>query len=52
MWDVFDPEGRWLGGIAMPVGLEVTEIGEDYILGIWKDDLDVAYVRMYELIKP
>lgn len=27
-WSVFDPDGRWLGDVAMPEGLEVYEIGE------------------------
>jgi hypothetical protein len=27
----------------------MNEIGEDYILGVWKDEMDVEYVRMYSL---
>jgi hypothetical protein len=27
----------------------VTEVGSDYLLGIWKDELEVEYVRMYRL---
>ena len=27
------------------------EIGEDYILGVWTDELDVQYVRMYRINK-
>lgn len=48
-WIVFDPEGRAHGTIQMPDGLEVHEIGEDYILGRWADDLDVESVRRYGL---
>ena len=29
-----------------PVGFE---IGEDYVLGLWRDELGVEYVRMYGL---
>jgi hypothetical protein len=36
----------------MPTGLRVTEIGPDYVLGLWRDADDVEHVRMYELIKP
>lgn len=48
-WDIFDSEGRWLTSLLMPTGLEVHDIGEDYILGVWKDEMDVEYVRMYSL---
>lgn len=50
-WSVFDQEGRFLGDVSMPVDLLVKEIGEDYVLGIWRDDLDVEYVHVYELAK-
>lgn len=47
--DVFDPNGTWLTTIRLPPNLEVHEIGEDYVLGVWKDEMDVSYVRMYSL---
>jgi len=34
------PEGR------------ITEIGADYVLGVWKDDLGVGTVRMYGIRIP
>ena len=48
-WDVFDPEGRWLTTLTLPSSFRAHDIGEDYILGVWKDDMDVEYVRMYAL---
>jgi hypothetical protein len=48
-WDVFDPHGRWLGEVATPAGLRVTEIGADFIVGVWTDAHDVEYVRVYDL---
>jgi hypothetical protein len=48
-WQVFDPEGVWLGSVETPAGVRVTEIGEDYLLGIVRDEFDVEYVRMYRL---
>lgn len=51
-WSVFDPEGRWLGVVETPAGLEIQEIGADYILGVWRDELDVEHVRLYGLLKP
>jgi hypothetical protein len=29
--------------------MEIHDIGEDHILGVWKDEMDVEYVRMYSL---
>lgn len=51
LWDVFDPEGRWLGGVEVPPGLEITEIGRDYVVGITRDALDVEYVQVHEVVK-
>jgi hypothetical protein len=50
-WSVFDPEGRFLGTVETPTGGRVQQIGSDFVLGIWRDELDVEYVRLYELIK-
>ena len=49
VWTVFDPEGRVLGLVETPAGLEVFEIGEDYVLGSAKDELGVEYVRVWGL---
>jgi hypothetical protein len=48
-WDVYDPLGRWITTVKLPPDLEVHYIGEDYILGVWKDEFDVPYLRMYSL---
>lgn len=48
-WEVFDPSGRWLGGLAIPGRFEVTEIGEDVILGVQQDELDVEHPVMLRL---
>ncbi|MGH7503576.1 MAG: hypothetical protein ACREL7_17755 [Longimicrobiales bacterium] len=50
-WTVFDPTGRWLGTVEMPDGLQVLEIGRDYVLGLLKDEMDVERVSMYTLVK-
>jgi hypothetical protein len=33
----------------MPTGLQVFEIGADYVLGNWRDALDVEHVRLHVL---
>ena len=49
VWTVFDPEGRVQGLVETPAGLEVFEIGEDYVLGSAEDELGVEYVRLWAL---
>jgi hypothetical protein len=48
-WDVLRPDGRWLGVMSLPPGLEPLEIGTDFILGWRKDDLDLIAVELYRL---
>lgn len=52
-YEVYAPDGTWLGNMATPSGLQLGdgEIGEDYLLGVWMDEQDVEYVRLYRLEK-
>ena len=59
-FEIHAPDGTWLGSVALPPGLErafvqyqapYMEIGEDHVLGVWKDELDVQYVRVYRIDK-
>ncbi len=49
LWTVFDPEGHALGFVETPEGLEVYEIGEDYILGRVRDELDIESIQLWAL---
>lgn len=51
LWTVFDPEGHALGFVETPDGLEIDEIGEDYILGWVEDDLGVESVQLWPLAR-
>jgi hypothetical protein len=51
-WWVIEPDGRLLGSVTTPASFRVFEIGSDYVLGVWTDELDVPYVQMYTLEKP
>jgi hypothetical protein len=51
-WSVIDPQGRWLGQVSTPRNFQVMEIGNDYIAGLFRDELDVEHVRLYRLEKP
>lgn len=48
-WSVFGPEGEWLGIIHLPYRFRPTDIGSDYVLGVWQDELDVEHLRLYAL---
>ena len=48
-WSVFDPAGRWLGTLEVPLK-RVEWIGEDLILGVNEDaDTGVEVVEGYRL---
>ena len=49
LWTVFDPEGRVLGFVETPDGLQVFEIGGNYILGLRGDEFDVESVEVWAL---
>jgi hypothetical protein len=51
-WSVFDRSGRWLGELQTPVGIEVYQIGDDFLLGRATDEMDVPFVHLYRLRKP
>ena len=51
-WTILGPDGRWLGEMRVPDRVAVLEIGDDWLLGVWRDALDVEHVRLYRLSKP
>ncbi|UCG87185.1 MAG: hypothetical protein JSW71_01160 [Gemmatimonadota bacterium] len=51
-WQVFDSEYRLLGTVMTPARFTPRYIGDDIVLGVWRDEFDVEYVRGYELISP
>lgn len=56
-FEVHAPDGTWLGSVSMPPGLDRgagaprPEIGDDYVLGLWRDAQNVESVRLYRLNK-
>ena len=51
-WTVFDSDGRWLGTLAVPREFVLHEVGSDWILGTRTDDLGVAWIERYPIIRP
>ena len=52
IYSIFDPEGRLAGSLALPGGLLILEIGEDYLLGRQTDEMGVQYLHLYDLTRP
>jgi hypothetical protein len=49
-WDVFDAEGRFLGVVSMPQRFAPRLIRDDFIYGVWRDELDVQYVIRLKIV--
>ncbi|MDE0132324.1 MAG: hypothetical protein OXQ32_08720, partial [bacterium] len=50
-YDVYDTQGLLLARVAIPTGVEVLEIGSDYVLGITRDDLGVERIVLLNLVR-
>ena len=50
-YDLYDPDGRFLGAASVPP-IRILQIGDDFIAGVARDDLDVETVVVLRLIKP
>lgn len=48
-WTVLSKEGVLLGTLSLPKRFEVLEFGGDYLLGVWKNEMDVEFIRLYSL---
>jgi hypothetical protein len=51
-WDVYDLQGRQVARITTPARFQPHEIGEEHVTGLFLDDMDVNYVRVYGVVKP
>lgn len=48
-WQVFDEGGSLLGSVLVPERFHLFEVGGDYVLGKWWDELDVEHVQLFGL---
>jgi hypothetical protein len=48
-WAVLDPDGVLQGRVRTPEGLQVYQIGADFIVGSWEDELEVEHVQVWGL---
>lgn len=49
VWDVFDSTGTLTGSVALPERYRLLDVRDDRLYGVWTDDLDVEYARVYRL---
>lgn len=50
-WDVFDAEGRLLGMVTMPDRFTPFSLKGDLMYGVWRDELEVQYVKVFRVTK-
>jgi hypothetical protein len=48
-WIVLEPNGTLLGRVEMPARFDVYDVGADYVLGRWRDELGEEFVRLYAM---
>jgi hypothetical protein len=48
---VFDADGVWLGTVRVPPGIDVQIVGDDGVVGVVRDALDVETVVVHRLIR-
>ena len=50
-WTVFDPQGVPITRLSLPRDNRILEIGRDFVLTVYQDQLEVEYLRVYPLIR-
>ena len=48
-WDVFDDDGEYTGSVTVPPRFRLTEVQDGQLYGVWMDQLDVEYARVYSM---
>lgn len=48
-WRVFSRDGILLARVQMPPQLRIEQAGDDWVLGVWRNELDVESVRLYRV---
>lgn len=51
-WTIFDPDGRLSGQVTAPPSVAILEIGADYLLGVYRDEMGVEYLHQYAVRRP
>jgi hypothetical protein len=49
-WMAYDVDGRLRGPIDVPAGFRPLYIDDEVVIGVIRDEFDVEYVRVYDLL--
>lgn len=49
-WDIFDPDGSYLGQVTLPPRFRAEAVDGLAVTGVWADDFDVEYVIRYRAV--
>lgn len=49
-YSILDRNGQFLGRVAMPSGLRPLEIGSDYVLGRFVDEMGVEFIQLHDIV--
>jgi hypothetical protein len=50
-WWVYSRDGSLIAALETSSRLRITEVGEDYVLGVFRDEDDIQRVHRYQLVK-
>jgi hypothetical protein len=51
-WDLFDPEGQFLGTVTFPPNFIPRVAGDRWMLGRLRDEMDIPYIARFALVTP
>lgn len=51
-WTVYSPIGIPFARVVLPDRFRIAEIGETEVIGVWRDENDVEYIRSYPMVLP
>lgn len=51
VFDAFDLEGRFRGEFRFEGYFWLYEVGDDYLLGAWLDELGIPHIRLHRLVR-
>lgn len=46
-WRILDGSGDEIGALQLPGRFELHAVDGRYLLGVWRDELDVEYVQVW-----
>lgn len=52
LWDGFAADGRYLGSVWIPFNFRPRLWRDDWVVGVYEDELDVQFVVRYDLMAP